>query len=80
MSCVNKTINSGISDKTAWEVITGRKPDLHNVREFGEIVFAHVPAGLRPIKSDLTVLKDRLARILGRDEIDGHRLCCTLRG
>lgn len=69
MSCVNKTINSGISDKTAWEVITGRKPDPHNVREFGEIVFAHVPAGLRPIKSDLTVPKGRLARILGQDEM-----------
>lgn len=69
MSCVNKTINSGISDKTAWEVITGRKPDPHNVREFGEIVFAHVPAGLRPIKSDLTVPRGRLARILGQDEM-----------
>ena len=64
---LNKTTQSGIEGKTAWEVITGRQTNVDGIREYGEICFAHVPAELRT-KASLDTPKARQARILGIEE------------
>lgn len=46
----------------------GCQPDLDKIYVFGDLVFAHIPSGLRPVKADLTTPKARLAHILGQDE------------
>ena len=68
MMVLNKTTPSSIQGKTAWEVIMGCQLDLNKIYTFSDLVFAHIPSGLRPVKADLTTPKARLARILGQDE------------
>ena len=63
----NKITPSGIEGKTAWEVITGRSANLHSIREYGEVCFAHTPPEIRP-RSTLDLPTARQARIIGIDE------------
>ena len=39
---LNKTMESGIEGKSAWEVITGRKANVEGIREYGKLCFAIV--------------------------------------
>lgn len=71
-ACVsyNKTTYSAIrrkdgSKQTAWEAMTGRKPNLNNMLPFGTLVIAKMPPGA--IKKEWFTEKGRIARILTQD-------------
>lgn len=64
---LNMVTTSSVDGKTAWELMTGRKPNLQKVRTFGEYVFAHIPSEKRERKDNPILQSGRAARILGRD-------------
>lgn len=39
----NRSVASGLSDRTPFELWMGRKPDLNNLRVFGSSVMVHIP-------------------------------------
>jgi len=39
----NRSIASGLNDKTPFETWTGRKPDISNLRIFGSTAMVHIP-------------------------------------
>ena len=47
----NRLPNSAINNKTPYEHYYGEKPDLHHMRPFGCIVYAHVPQARREKES-----------------------------
>lgn len=63
---LNKTTRSE-NGKTAWEIITGRSPNLDSIYEWGSPCYAHIPADLRS-KASFETPKSVSARILGQDE------------
>lgn len=38
--------------KTPFEMFYGKKPDLHRIRTFGALIYAHIPKHLRPKHAD----------------------------
>lgn len=66
VNVLNMVTPSGVEGQTAWELLTGRTPNLAKIRTFGEFVFVHVPHGKAKSKADVTQPTARAARILGR--------------
>lgn len=50
--------------RSAWTTLTGRAPNLDNVREFGELVTAVIPEGIRN-NSSFETPRAELGRVLG---------------
>jgi hypothetical protein len=46
-SYLRNVVPTGESDKSPWEMFTGRKPDVSSIRVFGCLAYAQVPKELR---------------------------------
>jgi hypothetical protein len=62
---LNKTTKSD-NGKTAWEIITGREPNLDCIHEFGTFCYVQIPEEIRTMASFETP-RSLIARILGQD-------------
>lgn len=67
----NRSLASGLNQRSPYEVWTGSKPDVSHIRIFGSIVMAHVPKTKR-LKWDKKSVKHYLVGYA--DNVKGYRL------
>ena len=57
---------SSVIERTPYQAIWGRKPDIHHVRKFGALVYVHTKAG--PARHKVFADKCRVVFVLGYHE------------
>ena len=62
----NKTTVIPESDENVWEVLTMRHPNLHTVRQFGQVNYVQIPSEIRH-KNSFDTKSAMRCRILGQD-------------